>query len=648
MNKPQAAGPGGGVFRSGWFWAASLFLAGLGARLWLIDRFGTALPFWDQWEEARVVYVPFLAGKLSLTDLFSAHNEHRILFTRLYGLALLLLNGQWDGRLQMVGNALIHSATLAGLGGLMFRWLERKYWVWVWLPLALVLALPFGWENSLAGFQSQFYFLVLFSLLTLWLLGLHPPGSAPWWCGAATALMALFTVASGFLAAAAVFALVLLRLGRQREGWKREAVTLLFCAGVSLAGLALKTDVRHHQALQAHSLGDFVAALGANLAWPWIVVPPFAVLNLLPLVALGGFYLGARRARHPAEEMTLALGLWTVLQGLATAYARGAEGKPPGWRYMDSSCFILVAGCFSIAILLSRYLAAARARRAGQVIFGLWGIGCAAGLVLLTKRAWQVDIPERQFYFRCQLLNTRAFLATRDLRILDHKPNPQLALYEGDPYAPRPAHAGEKLAAYLDYPGVRGFLPACVRDPLTLVPLHNHGFATNGAARARPRIPGEVSWGSDTEAGAAATGSFESAPIPASKRPFLEFRVAGDLGKPGLSLAVVELSSGQTRAVQPRPAPGNNWRTCQVRAPRGAFKVVARDASANGWFAFQAPREVGGLSWAAARLASLGGGLFFAGLGLGLLGIVGGGRFHSSADSSRRAAGDGPPSQAAV
>ncbi|HOQ57429.1 MAG TPA: hypothetical protein PKX77_14055, partial [Verrucomicrobiota bacterium] len=90
------------------------------------------------------------------------------------------------------------------------------------------------------------------------------------------------------------------------------------------------------------------------------------------------------------------------------------------------------------------------------------------------------------------------------------------------------------------------------------------------------------------------------------------------------------------------------WRTCQVRAPRGAFKVVARDASANGWFAFQAPREVGGLSWAAARLASLGGGLFFAGLGLGLLGIVGGGRFRSSADSSRRAAGDGPPSQAAV
>ena len=174
--------------------------------------FGTPLPFWDQWEEARVVYLPFFGGKLALADLFSTHNEHRIFFTRIYGLALLLLNGQWDGQLQMVVNAIIHCTTLAGLGWLMSRWLERKYWILVWLPLVLVLALPFGWENSLAGFQSQFYFLLVFSLLTLWLLGLHSPGLARWWCGVATAVTALFTVASGFLAAAAVFALVVLRI----------------------------------------------------------------------------------------------------------------------------------------------------------------------------------------------------------------------------------------------------------------------------------------------------------------------------------------------------------------------------------------------------------------------------------------------------
>ena len=205
---------------------------------------------------------------------------------------------------------------------------------------------------------------------------------------------------------------------------------------------------------------------------------------------------------------------------------------------------------------------------------------------------------------------------------MDNKPNPQLPLYEGDPYAPRPLHAGEKMAAYLGYPGVRGILPACVRDSLPLVPDQVTGFLTNGAAGARPRIPGEVSWGSCAKDGAATKGRFESLPIRSSNRPFLEFRVAGDLGQPGLSLTLVELGSGKTTAVKPCQVPGERWQSCQVRAPHGDFKVVASDESDTGWFAFQAPREVAWLSWGSARLASFGGELFWAGLGIYLLGLA--------------------------
>ena len=221
----------------------SLFLVGLGAKLWLIHRSGTPLPIWDEWDEARVVYLPYFEGRLSLADLFTAHCEHRIVFTRIYSLGLLLLNRQWDGQLQMVVNAIIHCATLAGLGWLMSQWLEKRYWILLWLPLCLALALPFGWENSLAGFQSQFYFLVVFSLLTLWLLGLHAPKSARWWCGATAAVMALFTVASGFLAAAAIFALVVLRIAK-RQRLETAIPTLAFCAAVAVAGVLLKADFK--------------------------------------------------------------------------------------------------------------------------------------------------------------------------------------------------------------------------------------------------------------------------------------------------------------------------------------------------------------------------------------------------------------------
>lgn len=605
-----------------WLWLLSLLLTGLGACLWLIHRFGTPLPIWDQWEEARVVIAPWFEGKLSLANLFEPHNEHRLLCTRLYALALVLLNHQWDNQVEMVGDAIIHCATLGWLGWLMSGWLEtRSYWL-IWLPLILVLVLPFGWENSLAGFQSQFYFLLLFSLLTLWLLGLHPPNSARWWWGVATAILALFTVASGFLAAAAVFALAFLRAARRPQTWKKEAPTLAFCTAVILAGLLLKADVRHHHVLQAHTPMEFLLSLGANLAWPWIVVPPFAVLNLLPLAALAWVVLKNPAERHPAGQMTLVIGIWAVLQGMAAAYARGAEGKPPGWRYMDSSSFILVANCFSIAVLTTRPAAITRFKALWYSGFAFWGAICLAGLALLNLRAWQIDIPERALYQRAQMQNMRAYMATGDLRAFD-KPNPYLPLYEGDPYAPHPRHPGEKLVTkYLSNPWIRTLLPACVRDPLPVVPETMSGFETNGSAAVRPKIPGEISWGSYTKDGAAATGRFESMPVPPSRFPFLEFRVAGDLGKPGLSLTLLDLSSGKSVAVKPLRPPGKRWQNIQVRTPRGEFRIIATDRSRDGWFAFQAPRGMGWLSWAAERMTAFGASLFFAGLGLCVISLV--------------------------
>jgi hypothetical protein len=704
-----------------WLWALSLFLVGLGAKLWLIQRFGTPLPFWDQWEEARVVYLPYFEGKLSLADLFSAHNEHRIFFTRIYGLGLLLLNGQWDGQLQMVANAIIHCATLAGLGWLMFRWLKKRYWILVWLPLALVLVLPFGWENSLAGFQSQFYFLVGFSLLTLWLLGLSAPRSPGWWCGTVTAVMALFTVASGFLAAAAVFALVVLRVAKRvvgqafqpagsgdfpvaatpsrgterghscpqrrpivRKGRNllgmsaehvaadknvrapldryespryQEVLTLAFCSAVILSGLWLKADVRFHHIFQAHSVGEFLTALGGNLAWPWIVVPPFAVLNLLPLATLVCIYLKDRKADRSAAELTLVIGMWAILQAAATAYARGADGRPPGWRYMDSSSFILVANCFSIAVLLSRSRERTALKNSRTVPLGLvgtrstaspcwrrvrdtvdrvptilpvafilWAVACGAGLALLTMRAWQIDIPERHLYYRAQLQNARAFMATDEIRTLDHKPRPELAWseFEPDPHAPPPPHVGEKLGRALRDPRIREILPACARQPLEVRvdQAATRGFVTNGFRLTRREPPTEVSWGSCIPQRPAQTASFESLPIQRSRLPYLEISVAGDLGRTNISLELIDLATGKRMPVSPAKPPGEKWLNCYVKAPVGEFKLAARNPGGTNWFAFKAPREVGRLSFWAVQILMTWKYLLFAGVGLLLLDIA--------------------------
>src|SRR4051812_36417135 len=76
-------------------WIARIGLAGwclvlFAAKLWVIGTYGNNTPFWDQWDaQATFLFGPYLSGHLPVDVLVSAHNEHRILWTRL--LALLLL-----------------------------------------------------------------------------------------------------------------------------------------------------------------------------------------------------------------------------------------------------------------------------------------------------------------------------------------------------------------------------------------------------------------------------------------------------------------------------------------------------------------------------------------------------------------------------
>jgi hypothetical protein len=586
----------GRSLRGHWGWIVSLFLVTLGAKLWLIHRSGTPLPFLDQWDgEAISLYFPFLQHHLSLADLFQAHSEHRIVFTRLCDLALLLLNGQWDNQLQMVVNAFIHSAAIAGFGWLMARLMGRQCWPWIWLPLALALVLPFAWENTLSGFQSQFYFLLIASGVTIWGLGLNEPWSRGWRLGGYVAVAALFTVAAGFLAAVAVVGLTILDCLKQRSNWRRHLPTWGVCVVITVAGLLLKPDVARHHVLQAHSVGEFSSALGKNLAWPWVLVPQLAPFNLFPLVLLGWIYIRSGEKALPAERMILGIGIWVTLQSLAAAYARGYDGNPPGWRYMDSCSFIMIAGCLSTVLLLTRYRQRLWFPHLWHAGFAIWSLSCLAGLCWLTHHVWKISIPQSEQNHRLQLENARTFMATDDPHAFSDKPPAEIPF----PYV-------EQLVWAMRTPDIRGILPACVREPLRVIPSEagDASFIPNGCLLAQADPPTEHCWGSYSASGSGARGSFVSTPVPPASLPYLEIPVAGDLGEPGLSLELLELNTGRTTQVRPTQVAGEHWCNAYVRAPAGPFQIVARDTSETRWLAFKAPREMGGLSYRAMQVVA--------------------------------------------
>ena len=66
------------------------------AKLVLIARFGNPTPFGDQGDgEARDLYLPWLKGTLSWSDLLSSRNDHRIFAAKLWDLFLLKINGAY-------------------------------------------------------------------------------------------------------------------------------------------------------------------------------------------------------------------------------------------------------------------------------------------------------------------------------------------------------------------------------------------------------------------------------------------------------------------------------------------------------------------------------------------------------------------------
>ena len=141
-------------------WLAMLFLVVFSAKLLLIRDNPAPTPFYDQWDgEAAVIFVPYNQNSLGWPSMFGFHNEHRVFFSRLLALGLLTVNGgQWDPRLEQVANAAIHSLTAVLLTAIFWVAGGRRRLDLLVLVAALTFALPFGWENTLIGFQSAFYF----------------------------------------------------------------------------------------------------------------------------------------------------------------------------------------------------------------------------------------------------------------------------------------------------------------------------------------------------------------------------------------------------------------------------------------------------------------------------------------------------------
>ncbi|PTY07465.1 hypothetical protein DB347_09200 [Opitutaceae bacterium EW11] len=420
----------------------------LGARAWQVEHYVSAVPFWDQWNgEAMDLFRPYLRGTLGWGDFFRPHNEHRIVLTRLLSLGLFIANGRlWDPKLEMLVNSAGVAALAVALQTLLARSFPPKSQAWISAVQVCLWASPYGWENSLAGFQSQVYLMLALSVFAVWMLATTPVFGSRWWLGLAAAALACLSMGSGFLAASAV---VVVRTALLlRPSWISSAVdtsrktglwTLGTCAAIAVLGAALVQPVAAHEVLKAENPYRFFKTLAHGLSWPLPRIPIAFLVFYLP--AFGVCVRAARGVRplSPVSVSAWALVAWTVLQALAIAYGRGAHGHMPTSRYQD----LLAIGCAANGLLLLDNLefASRRLLRAWTALFFV-GIAWATVHELRHLPAHKVESEEQ--LARCSL-----YLATGDIDVFTQAPSPRAVPYP-DPL---------KLARFLDDPTVRSFLP---------------------------------------------------------------------------------------------------------------------------------------------------------------------------------------------
>ena len=615
-SRDSLGAPGGARAREGAdrrpylpFLAAALVI--LGAKWSLIHAYGSDVPFWDQWDAEPPLYIAYDQGRLAWRDLFASHNEHRVFFSRIWALGLYALNRQWDPGLQTTANALLHTAVGLGLAWALWR-LNGRRGLWLILGVfALALAPPFGWENTLWGFQSSFYFLLGFSCLAMLLLSQYRVFSPGWILGVLFSILALFTMGSGFLAAMVVMALIAVRCRRERRVSAGDGITLLVCLIVSLAGLWLMNVPEDHLALRPKTLAHFLTALGRNLSWPWIDIPwvfPLAWASFAILCYREVFQRKADGSNY--AFFLMGLGLWTLLQCLGLAYGRGTAGAGPASRYMDSLSMIPAVNLLAAQVLIRGAALPLTRRKAFLMACALWCALIVIGFLNLLLHDTVKGFSHAGAYLSRQSATVRQYLASGDDRVI-------LAARPMDiPYPD-----ARKLLSLLKDPDKRELLPASLRQPLAMVPSGRvrNDFVEKGYYGNLPVLVGTRVWGSyDPRKKDALDGMMRSEILAQPRLPYLRLRIAGYLDNAGLKLELYDKTGRLIRSVIPKRMPGERWVEIEVPAPPAPFYLQATDrkAGSSGWFAFSEPVEVGRLSLAAESLRSSGRSLLIMGLAL--------------------------------
>jgi hypothetical protein len=360
-------------------WELALGFLVLGVRLWIFSYAGSPLPYYDQWlAEFNNTFLQLAGGSGIWSMLFTPHNEHVLLTTKLVSWLGFSLNGYWDVRFLVVAAALVRAVE----GALLFRLLssgaDKAARAIIWLGIVAIFVAPVSGFNLLCGLQVSFYFAELALIGSMFCL-LH--WSSAWRSGIWLCLLNLL----GLCSMASALAIPVATLGTHlASGQKRRgfwvAWLLTFASAITYAlvmsGVAVPRTANT-------PIGERAAVFAELISWP--LMGRGAGIALV-FVALAGIVWLARNARLSQRPIptVVGLGVFGAVNLLLIALNRPADDFHP--RHWEVAALVPLS-----LIALGANLFSFIERR--KVLIAGFGfavlIAYCAGFVAVWRQSWR-------------------------------------------------------------------------------------------------------------------------------------------------------------------------------------------------------------------------------------------------------------------
>lgn len=547
-----------------------------GIKICVINYYGNAVPFGDQWDgEAANLYKPYFDGTLGWKQLLAPHNEHRVFTTRIFALILLKITHSWNPLFQMMANAGLHVIAISLAVFLLTRVVGKNR-----LPALLffsffVFGIPYSWENTLSGFQSQFYFILLLGSSALWLLLCKEPLSIAWWWGILCAMLTFLSLASGiFIFAAAAFVSFIVFSSNVRRTPKQLLSIAVLCV-FFIACVKWTPSVEAHAQFKASSFHQFYNASLAVFGWPMSDSLLAAIICNLPALVFIIGVIKNRSSLNDSRVFLFGLTIWVIIQGMSIAYGRAAT--PLASRYRDLYAILLLANFACMLYIAANYFK--KWRKWVAIAGGVWAavVLFSLGLYGFNRIPDEIDGKRRMSVIEEE--NTRNYIATQDTNYIKNKP-----LWE----IPYPDAAS--FARFIDMREIREILPGHIGSPLkpTSVDVSpDTAFVVNGYYFTTP-VRADTTWGSYTpEIGNKSVGDMVLHFKNGDKGKRIGFPVAGYPLRGDITLEIEQ--NGHKWPLKMNDDPKETWQIAETSVDPGDFSLHIRDANTSYWVAVGNP-----------------------------------------------------------